>query len=377
MIYLDNAATSKPSALALKAFVEASELYFANSASPHKAGRESNRLVESSRSKILKAIHLENSHKCLFCSGATEANNLALKGIAFQYARRGKTITTDMGEHSSVKNACKELGERFGYNIVSLPLNEEGKVDPKELEKAMNNDVILVSILAVNNETGAINDVKKLGEIVHKFPKAYFHVDATQAIGKENFDYNAADLLSFSGHKFGAPKGTGALLYKKTIKFVPISNGGEQENGYRAGTVDVPGCYSLALAFEDVIKKLKEHRENASSLMEELEKGISSIEECSINSPEGHSPYILNFTLKKKKASVVVEALSQKEIYVSTHSACDISSNQGSPVLLAMGKSQEDAENALRVSFSYESKMEEVETFLVELKRILSEIKDR
>ena len=377
MIYLDNAATSKPSALALKAFVEASELYFANSASPHKAGRESNRLVESSRSKILKAVHLENSHKCLFCSGATEANNLALKGIAFQYARRGKTIITDMGEHSSVKNACKELGERFGYNIVSLPLNEEGKVDPKELEKAMNNDVILVSILAVNNETGAINDVKKLGEIVHKFPKAYFHVDATQAIGKENFDYNAADLLSFSGHKFGAPKGTGALLYKKTIKFVPISNGGEQENGYRAGTVDVPGCYSLALAFEDVIKKLTEHRENASSLMEELEKGISSIEECSINSPKGHSPYILNFTLKKKKASVVVEALSQKEIYVSTHSACDISSNQGSPVLLAMGKSQEDAENALRVSFSYESKMEEVETFLVELKRILSEIKDR
>ena len=136
MIYLDNAATSKPSALALKAFVEASELYFANSASPHKAGRESNRLVESSRSKILKAVHLENSHKCLFCSGATEANNLALKGVAFQYARRGKTIITDMGEHSSVKNACKELGERFGYNIVSLPLNEEGKVDPKELEKA-------------------------------------------------------------------------------------------------------------------------------------------------------------------------------------------------------------------------------------------------
>jgi cysteine desulfurase len=204
MIYLDNAATSKPSALALKAFVEASELYFANSASPHKAGRESNRLVESSRSKILKAVHLENSHKCLFCSGATEANNLALKGIAFQYARRGKTIITDMGEHSSVKNACKELGERFGYNIVSLPLNEEGKVDPKELEKAMNNDVILVSILAVNNETGAINDVKKLGEIVHKFPKAYFHVDATQAIGKENFDYNAADLLSFSGHKLSS-----------------------------------------------------------------------------------------------------------------------------------------------------------------------------
>ena len=377
MIYFDNAATSKPSALALKAYVEANELYFANSASPHKAGREANRLLEGSRSKILKAIKLDKTHKCLFCSGATEANNLALKGIAFQYERRGKTIITDAGEHSSVKNACKELEEHFGFNIVRLPLNEDGKVDPAELEKAMNNDVILVSILSVNNETGSINDVKKLGEVVHRFPKAYFHVDATQAIGKEDIDYSPADLVSFSGHKFGALKGTGALLYKKTIKFMPLSSGGEQEEGFRAGTVDVPGMYALALTFEDACRTLENRHRHVEILMQELEDGIRSIGECVINSPKDHTPYILNATLKKKKASVVVEALSQKGIYVSTHSACDISSNQGSPVLLAMGKCQEDAENALRISFSPENTLEEVRAFIAELKTILTEIKDR
>ena len=377
MIYFDNAATSKPSAYALKAYIEANELYFGNSASPHRAGRDASRLLEASRARILKAIKLDKTHKCLFCSGATEANNLAIKGIAFQYQKRGKTIITDLGEHSSVKAALKELEERFGYHIIRLPLNEEGKVDPKQLEKAMNNDVILVSILSVNNETGAINDIKKLGEVVHKFPKAYFHVDATQAIGKEDIDYANADLVSFSGHKFQALKGTGALLYKKTIKFFPIASGGEQEDGFRAGTVDVPGMYALSLAFEDAIKKQKEHHDHVASLMEELEKGVSSISECVINSPKDHTPYILNATLLKKKASVVVEALSEKGIYVSTHSACDISASSGSPVLLAMGKKQEDAENALRVSFSPENTLEEVQTFLNELNRILMEIKDR
>ncbi|MBP5091672.1 MAG: cysteine desulfurase [Bacilli bacterium] len=377
MIYLDNAATSKPCALALKAYLEASELYFANSASPHKAGREANRLLENSRSKILKAVRLEKTHKCLFLSGATEANNLALKGIAFQYQRRGKTIITDTGEHSSVKNACKELEDNFGFNIIRLPLNGEGKVDPAELEKAMSNDVILVSILAVNNETGSINDIKKLSEITHKYPKAYFHVDATQAIGKEDIDYTSADLVSFSGHKFGALKGTGALLYKKTIKFMPLASGGEQEDGFRAGTVDVPGMYSLALTFEDAYRTYAEHHRHVEILMQELETGIARNDELSINSPKGHTPYILNATLKRKKASVVVEALSQKGIYISTHSACDISSNQGSPVLLAMGKSQEDAENALRISLSYENTMEDIRAFLKELNAILLEIKDR
>ena len=377
MIYLDNAASSKPTRLALDSYAKLAELSFANASSPHKAGREANRYLEEARKRILKALRLEKTHSILFTSGATEGNNLALKGVAFQYASRGKKIVSCLAEHSSVKNALKELQDQFGFEVVYLPVNSEGKVDPEELQKAMDNQTILVSLMAVNNEIGSINDVKALASIVHQYPKAYFHVDATQAIGKEDFEYSCADLLTFSGHKFGGLKGNGALCYKKTIKFLPLASGGDQEYGYRSGTVDMPGAYAMSLALEEALKELPAHKAKAKELMGALEKGLKENPLLAINSPKDHTPFLVNFSLLKHKASVILEALSEKEIYVSSHSACDEKKVAPSETLLCMGYEEGRADNAIRVSFSPSNTMEEVETFLQTLSQILTEVKTR
>ena len=377
MIYLDNAASSKPTRLALDSYAKLAELSFANASSPHKAGREANRYLEEARKRILKALRLEKTHSILFTSGATEGNNLALKGVAFQYASRGKKIVSCLAEHSSVKNALKELQDQFGFEVVYLPVNSEGKVDPEELKKAMDNQTILVSLMAVNNEIGSINDVKTLASIVHQYPKAYFHVDATQAIGKEDFEYSCADLLTFSGHKFGGLKGNGALCYKKTIKFLPLASGGDQEYGYRSGTVDMPGAYAMSLALEKALKELPAHKAKAKELMGALEKGLKENPLIAINSPKDHTPFLVNFSLLKHKASVILEALSEKEIYVSSHSACDEKKVAPSETLLCMGYEEGRADNAIRVSFSPSNTVEEVETFLQTLSQILTEVKTR
>ena len=377
MIYLDNAASSKPTRLALDSYAKLAELSFANASSPHKAGREANRYLEEARKRILKALRLEKTHSILFTSGATEGNNLALKGVAFQYASRGKKIVSCLAEHSSVKNALKELQDQFGFEVVYLPVNSEGKVDPEELKKAKDSQTILVSLMAVNNEIGSINDVKTLASIVHQYPKAYFHVDATQAIGKEDFEYSCADLLTFSGHKFGGLKGNGALCYKKTIKFLPLASGGDQEYGYRSGTVDMPGAYAMSLALEEALKELPAHKAKAKELMGALEKGLKENPLLAINSPKDHTPFLVNFSLLKHKASVILEALSEKEIYVSSHSACDEKKVAPSETLLCMGYEEGRADNAIRVSFSPSNTVEEVETFLQTLSQILTEVKTR
>ena len=375
MIYLDNAATSRPLSLALEAFVKASQKDFANSSSPHFAGNDAYRLLESSRRKILQAAGVEKTHSLIFTSGATEANNLALKGVAFSYQKRGKRIVSSLTEHASVLSALEELRDSFGFSLTLLPCNANGVVEPETLEKAMGPDVILVSLMAVNNEMGAINDVKAFSSIVHAYPKAFFHVDATQAIGKENIDFSCADLISFSAHKFGGLKGNGALLYKRGIRFLPLNSGGDQEHGFRSGTVDVAGAYAMEEAFSYALARQAENRKKAVELRALLLDGLSSMKEfVSLNGdPAFSSPFITSFALLKHKASVVVEALSEKGICVSSHSACNMV-EKPTKTLLAMGISPESAANSIRVSFGMDSTKEDVEGLLSALNEIFQEV---
>ncbi|MCQ2742294.1 MAG: cysteine desulfurase [Bacilli bacterium] len=377
MIYFDNAATTKPLSLLYPLHEKLCEESFANPSSIHDFGVRSSRLLDEARSMVLSAIKLEQTHNVLFCSGASEANNLAIKGIAKKYQNRGKTVITTAVEHPSVLNAVRQLGEIYGFNVIILPVNDDGCVEPSSLEEAMTKDVILVSCMAVNNETGSINDIASLSSIAHKFHKAFFHVDATQAIGKEDIDYSGVDLISFSGHKFGGFKGSGALIYKKTISFLPLISGGEQEYGYRAGTDDMPGYYCLAKAFQEAIKNQKAHYEVVKGLNEALRSKLEEIDEISINSPRNASKFILNFSFKHKKGSVVSEALSRREIYVSSVSACSSKNEKSSYVLEAMNKSEGDAANSLRVSFNETNTIDEVDQFVETLKEIIKEVNDR
>lgn len=370
MIYFDNAATTRPSLAVLKCFEKENEQCFANPSSRHAYGREAYRKLENARLSILKSLSLSNDYRVLFTSGASESNNLAIKGIAKEYLRRGKRIITTQVEHPSVLEAFRSL-EKEGFEVIYLPTKEDGTVNPETLKESMNKETILVSIMATNNETGSNNDILALSKIVHSFPKAFFHVDVTQAIGKRDLPYSSIDLFSFSGHKIHGLKGTGALILKKNIALLRQIDGGDQEYFFRAGTDNLPGDETLAVALEEATKNLQDNiahaKEISSFLREELEKN----DEILMNSPLEGSPFILNFSLKRKKASVVTEALSHEGIYVSSVSACNSKGEPISYVLEAMGFSKERAMNSIRLSFSRENTLEEAKTFLNTLQNIL------
>ena len=377
MIYFDCAATCPPFPKTLEVFAEASALAFANSSSRHGAGQKSARMLEKARTDVLDCLNVKESHRCLFLSGATEANNLAIKGVAFNYANRGKKIITSAVEHPSVLNAFRQLKEKFGYEVVELPVTKDGVVDPEALKAAMDKNVILVSIMAVNNETGAINDIGALADIVHAFPKAFFHSDVTQAIGKVRLPFQKIDLFSFSAHKFGGLRGNGCLIVKKSIKLLSLSSGGEQEFGERAGTVDVPGTVALAFALNESLSTFDARKQKMAELRAYLWEKLSQIDEISFNSPKEGSPYLLNFSLNKHKASVIVEGLSEKEIYVSSVSACSSKGEPISHVLLAMGKSEGEAANSIRLSPKETASKEDCDVFIDALKELLAGVMPR
>ena len=370
MIYFDNAATTRPSLAVLKCFEKENEQCFANPSSRHAYGREAYRKLENARLSILKSLSLSNDYRVLFTSGASESNNLAIKGIAKEYLRRGKRIITTQVEHPSVLEAFRSL-EKEGFEVIYLPTKEDGTVDPETLKESMNKETILVSIMATNNETGSNNDILALSKIVHSFPKAFFHVDVTQAIGKRDLPYSSIDLFSFSGHKIHGLKGTGALILKKNITLLRQIDGGDQEYFFRAGTDNLPGDEALAVALEEATKNLQDNIAHAKEISSFLREGLEKNDEILMNSPLDGSPFILNFSLKRKKASVVTEALSHEGIYVSSVSACNSKGEPISYVLEAMGFSKERAMNSIRLSFSRENTLEEAKTFLNTLQNIL------
>jgi cysteine desulfurase len=376
MIYFDNAATTPTLNEALEAFLKANAEHFGNPSSTHAFGHEADRYLEDARNSILKDLGLTSTHSLLFNSGATEGNNLAIKGVAFHYAARGKRIITSAVEHPSVLKVVDEL-RPFGFDIVVLPVNGEGKVEPETLKKAMTKETILVSIMAVNNEVGAVNDVGALSAVVHAYPKAFLHIDATQAIGKAKIPYEKADLISFSAHKFGGLKGCGALLYRKAIVFSPVNMGGEQEYGFRGGTVNMPSCVAEAVALHSALGDFEKHQEIVIAISSQIRNALEKNSEITINSPQDAVPYVLNFSLLKKKASVVLEALSEAGIYVSSVSACSSKEEPISYVLLAMGKSKEDSANSIRLSFGPQNTLEEAAIFLKTLTAILERTHDR
>lgn len=370
MIYFDNAATTRPSLAVLECFEKENEQCFANPSSRHAYGREAYRKLENARLSILKSLSLSNDYRVLFTSGASESNNLAIKGIAKEYLRRGKRIITTQVEHPSVLEAFRSL-EKEGFEVIYLPTKEDGTVDPETLKENMNKETILVSIMATNNETGSNNDILALSKIVHSFPKAFFHVDVTQAIGKRDLPYSSIDLFSFSGHKIHGLKGTGALILKKNITLLRQIDGGDQEYFFRAGTDNLPGDETLAVALEEATKNLQDNIAHAKEISSFLREELKKNDEILMNSPLGGSPFILNFSLKRKKASVVTEALSHEGIYVSSVSACNSKGEPISYVLEAMGFSKERAMNSIRLSFSRENTLEEAKTFLNTLQNIL------
>ena len=374
IIYLDNASTSKVNPEVLESFNQITLKYFANPSSIHFLGQEAHRLLEKSREQILSLFKLAH-HEVIFTSGATEANNLAIKGYVFANKGRGNHIITTAIEHPSVLETVKAL-EKYGYEVTILPVNEKGVIEVNSLKEAIKDNTILVSIMAVNNETGAINPIKEVGELLKAYPKIAFHVDMTQAIGKVDIPLDNIDMFSFTGHKIHGLLGSGALIKEKKIILEALNSGGGQENNLRSGTNTLALSASLAKALRLAIKNQKENYQKVSNLRDYLISYLKdNPDKYRLNSFDMDNPYIVNFSLLQHKASVVVEALSNKEIMVSSLSACHSKNEDYSYVVYAMNQDMKLAHNTIRVSFSYENTVDDVNALIRALKQIVKEIK--
>ena len=373
-LYLDNAATTKAYDEVVSLFTKVEAENFGNAASIHGLGISALSLLNKSRELILKTLGLTKGYRLIFTSGATESNNLAIFGYCLKHQNRGKHVITTNVEHPSVLETFRHL-ENYGFEVTYLKVNSKGVIEPEELRKAIRKDTILVSIMATNNEIGARNNVKELSKIVHEYPKAVFHSDTTQTVGKENIDYSCIDMLVISGHKVHGLKGSGCLILKDKIELEPRSYGGHQEDGLRGGTISVSLCCSLAKALSMVTAKLPAESKRISEIHQQFMDKLSSVKGIEFNSNSECSPYIINFSLTEKKAAVVVEALSNAGIYVSSVSACNSKVEPKSYVVAALGKSEKLSSNTIRISFGEETKPEDAELFASELKKILEAIR--
>ncbi len=372
MIYFDNSATTKPNKDVMDAYVTASMNYFGNPSSIHGLGGQAERLLTQSRAAAGKLLGVR-ANEIIFTSGGTEGNNIAIKGTALQHCSRGKHIITSSIEHSSVLASCKQL-EEHGFEVTYLPVDQNGVVSIADLESALRPDTILVSLIHVNNEVGSIQPVEEVGKLLKRYPKVQFHVDHVQGVGKAPLSFEYIDLCTISGHKFHSVKGTGLLYVREGISIAPILTGGQQERYLRSGTENLPGIVAMVKALRMTLENSYEKQERLVSLQKSLRDFFIGMPRVHINSPENGAPHILNVSCIGLKPEVVVHAFAEKEIYVSTKSACSSKQKEVSYVLEEMGFSKEIAESAIRISLSEHSTEEEVEAFKIAVQEILTNL---
>ncbi len=360
MIYLDNAATTRVFPEVAETVMEAMTATYGNPSSMHRMGFEAEKKIHSAAETIAKILKAEPK-EIVFTSGGTESNNLALIGGAEGYGRRGKHIITTAIEHASVHRPLEELKNR-GYEITFLPVDERGIVKTDCLRRALRPDTILVSVMYVNNEVGSVQPIEEIGRIVKEYdPEILFHVDAVQAFGKMPIYPRrlGIDLLSASGHKIHGPKGTGFLYIRERKKIKPIILGGGQQKDMRSGTENVPGIAGMAVAAERMEQDREKVREHLIRCRERLLEGALSIGDVRDNS--GEAPHIASLSFPGVKSEVLLHALEEKGICVSSGSACSSNHPGVSGTLREMGLKKEEYESTIRFSFSYETTLEEID----------------
>ena len=364
MIYLDNCATTKPYDEVLKTFVEVNNNYYGNPASINKYGKTVNKLLNAARTQVADILGVE-SDTIYFTSCATESNNIALLGSVEHKKDFGNRIIVSRIEHPSVLETFRELEHR-GFILDYVNVNENGFIDLEHLKSLLTKETILVSVMHVNNIFGAIQPIEGIVEILKEYPKIHFHVDGVQGVLKEKIDLTMIDSYSISAHKFHGLKGIGVLYLKSRRTTHNITFGGGQENGLRSGTVNVPGAVSLAKALRLTQEKVNDIKEKHYEYKKLIVDELSAIEHVIINSPLQNDfvDSIINISLPKIKGEAIINALNERGIMVSTTSACSSRTFHLNEALYARGLSRENIEGSIRVSFSYETKLEEVKKFI-------------
>jgi cysteine desulfurase len=365
MIYLDSAATTKVLPEAAKAAYRAMTETFSNPSSLHSFGYEAEKIRENARSAVAAAAGVKTD-EIVFTSGGSGADNLAIFG--FLKNKKGGRIITSAYEHPAVLECFKALSPQF-QTVYIKP--ENGIITPDALKKELTADTLLVSIMHVNNETGALNPIKELSRTVKDFSDAVFHTDAVQGFLKESGNYRFCDMASFSAHKTGAPKGLGALYVRSDIRLKPVIFGGGQEKGLFCGTENVPAMAGWTEAIKTLVRAVPSNREKTAELKRKTEDILSSLGAVII-SPEASSPYIITAAFEGYMSENIVHFLEKKEIYVSTGSAC--SSKKASATFSALGL-EKYARSSLRISFCDDTSPEDIDKFACALEDALKTLK--
>lgn len=375
--YLDNAATTKPFPEVVTVMQETMEENYGNPSSMHQKGVDAEKYIRNARQIIAKSLKVEEK-EIIFTSGGTEANNQALIGSALANKRRGNHIITTKIEHASVYNPLLFLEEQ-GFRISFISVDENGHINVEELMQQLCEDTILVSVMYVNNEIGTIQDIATIGSLIkEKNKNTLFHVDAIQAYGKFNIYPKRLqiDLLSVSGHKIHGPKGVGFLYIKDKTKIFPYIYGGGQQNGMRSGTENVPGIAGMGKAVELIYKNHAEKQEVLYKLKQYFIEQVQNIEGATVNginqiALQETAPHIVSVSFEGIRSEVLLHALEEKGVYVSSGSACSSNHPALSGTLQAIGLNKNALESTLRFSFSVHTTVEELDIAIDALKQLL------
>lgn len=379
MIYLDNCSTTRPRKEVIEIMSESMIDYFGNPSSLHRLGMKSEKKVKKAREYIAKYLDV-NLDEIYFTSGGTESNNIAIQSTVNKLKNRGNHIITTKIEHPSVLNLVKSY-ENKGFEITYLDVNELGEICLEDLESSIKDTTILISIMHVNNEIGVIEPIDKIKGIINKKnPNTLLHVDGIQGFGKVKISLKGSgiDIYTFSGHKVHGPKGVGGIYIDRKHTLEPIVFGGNQEKGLRSGTENTPGI----IGFGEAVKIMSENFSHESEGVYELKKYFASriekeIDDVRFNTSLDHksSPYILNVSFANIKGEVLLHYLEDKNIYISTSSACSSQGTEKSHVLKNIGLNNNQIEGSIRVCFSYENTIEELDITMEVLKESIEEIR--
>lgn len=368
MIYLDYAANTPVDENVLDVFIDATRKYIANPNSSHPLGKLAKEAIDNVSDQVASYFN-STRESVIYTSGASESNNLVIKGIASLKKELGNKIIISAVEHSSIVAPCNYLAS-LGYDVSVIPLTKDGKVDLEILKQELDDKVILVSICSVDSELGTVQPIKEIGEIVKKYPNVTFHTDATQAIGKVKIDFSGVDFITFAPHKFFGLNGFGALINVHKAKLIPLIHGGKSTTIYRSGTPVTANVIALGKAFELATTKLPERFDYLKKLNKMLRDEFSQIDCIHINSPISAIPNTLNISLVNKDTKSILKRLEDNAIYLSTTTACSLG-NSPSKSVYAITGSEELASNTIRISISHLTTTEDINNFIKIFKKVI------
>ena len=371
MVYLDYAANAPADEKVLDLFCDITKKYYANPNADHRLGKEAKEIIDKSTENIAKTLKIL-PEEIIYTSGASESNNLVIKGICERYKSRGKHIITSPLEHNSI-TAPLSVMQKEGFEVDVVPVTKDGLINVEELKNMIREDTILVSIIAVDSEIGLKQPIEEIGEILKDYPNTFFHTDASQAIGKVDIDLTNVDLMTIAPHKFYGINGFGALIKKKDIGLVPIINGGKSTTIYRSGTPVTAMVVALDKALEIAYSKMDERYKYIKGLNNKVKEALSKYDNVHIISTENSVPHTLNIAIDNVKSLDFAKKLEDYDIFISTKTSC-CPSETPSKLVYAITNDKKLALSSLRISFSHMTTEEEIDIFLEAFDKVLKEM---